>query len=69
MRKFPAYYRLFEVLYREKREATPDELDIIQGKTLVSEGWANRYISDLESVNNNIREMFEKQAAASLVRY
>ncbi|KAJ7853489.1 hypothetical protein B0H14DRAFT_2580348 [Mycena olivaceomarginata] len=68
MRKFPAYYRLFEVLYREKREATPDELDIIRGKTLVSEGWANRYISDLESVNNNIHEMFEKQAAASLVR-
>jgi hypothetical protein len=68
MHRFPMYYRLFEVLYHKKREATPDELDIIRGKTLVSEGWANQYISDLESVNNNIRKMFEKQAAASLVR-
>jgi hypothetical protein len=68
MRLFPAHYRLYEVLVKESRPPTTDELEIIQGRKAMDKLTAEQYCEKLDNISNNIRDMLERQAATNQVQ-
>jgi hypothetical protein len=68
-RHFAAHFRLYELIQRHKTSPTSEELDIMQGKTVLDGNVARKYLEDLERIDNNIRDMFEKQSAAAEVYF
>ncbi|KAJ7932220.1 hypothetical protein B0H13DRAFT_1520766, partial [Mycena leptocephala] len=62
---FIAHYRLFKVLNGRDTPPTDVELAVARGKTPMTPELAAEYLQSLESISSNIREMFQKQAAAS----
>jgi hypothetical protein len=68
-RHFAAHFRLYELIQRRKTPPTSEELDIMQGKTVLDGNIARKYLEDLERIDKNIRDMFEKQSAAAEVYF
>lgn len=66
-RSFDAHYRLYEVLNKRRDPPTEDEMAIACGKKSLEPDVAKQYVEKLEDINNNIRVMFEKQAALGQV--
>ncbi|KAJ7845133.1 hypothetical protein B0H14DRAFT_3455163 [Mycena olivaceomarginata] len=65
---FIAHYRLYKVLNSRNGPPTDVELAVARGKTPVTAEMAAEYLQNLESISSNIKDMFEKQAAASEAR-
>ncbi|KAJ7773533.1 hypothetical protein B0H14DRAFT_3508775 [Mycena olivaceomarginata] len=65
---FIAHYRLYKVLNSRAGPPTDVELAVARGKTPVTAEMAAEYLQNLESISSNIKDMFEKQAAASEAR-
>jgi hypothetical protein len=68
MRNFAAHYRLYEILRKEKRQPTSEELDIIQGRKTMDKAKIKEYRDRLDNILHNIRDMLERQAASQRVR-
>jgi hypothetical protein len=55
------------VLSDRKVPPTDDELAFAQGRKSIPPEVATEYLVKLEQINQNVKEMFEKQAAATEV--
>ncbi|KAF7372351.1 Transposase-like protein [Mycena venus] len=62
---FLANYRLFKVLNSRDTPPTDVELALARGSMPMTPEKAIEYLAQLDSISNDIKEMFEKQAAAS----
>ncbi|KAJ7488756.1 hypothetical protein B0H11DRAFT_1912906 [Mycena galericulata] len=62
---FLAHYRLFKVLNGRGSPPTDVELALARGSAPMTPEKTAEYLEQLDSISNNIKEMFEKQAAAS----
>ncbi|KAJ8089159.1 hypothetical protein PM082_014407 [Marasmius tenuissimus] len=63
--KFPAHHRLFEVLKQRKTPPTAKEIQLANGTATIDPLTAEKYLQELQNIDNNIKAMFEKQAAAA----
>lgn len=66
-RHFPAHHRLFELLLKRDSPPTDDERAYANATRTLSSDVAKQYLEKLDAVNQNIKQMFERQAAASEV--
>jgi hypothetical protein len=64
---FVAHYRLYKVLNSRDAPPTEVELAVARGNTPVTAEMAAEYLQKLDSISTNIKEMFQKQGAASEV--
>lgn len=64
-KNFKAHFRLYQVLYHRKGPPTPDELALAHGTKTMDADTAAAYKKEVDKLNQNIKTMFEKQAAAA----
>lgn len=64
---FVAHHRLYKVLSARGTAPTDVELAIARGSTPMTPELAAEYLQSLDQISNNVKDMFEKQAAASQV--
>ncbi|KAJ7936811.1 hypothetical protein B0H13DRAFT_1589233, partial [Mycena leptocephala] len=62
---FVAHHRLYKVLSARGTAPTDVELAIARGSTPMTPELAAEYLQSLDQISNNVKDMFEKQAAAS----
>ncbi|KAJ7818118.1 hypothetical protein B0H14DRAFT_2601541 [Mycena olivaceomarginata] len=62
---FLAHYRLFKVLSGRREPPTEVELALARGSTPMTPETAAQYLERLDAISSSIKDMFEKQAAAS----
>lgn len=62
---FKAHFRLYQVLYHRPGPPTPDELALARGTKAMDADTAAAYKEEVDKLNQNIKTMFEKQAAAA----
>ncbi|KAJ7337592.1 hypothetical protein DFH08DRAFT_812914 [Mycena albidolilacea] len=62
---FVAHHRLYKVLLARGTAPTDVELAVAHGSTPITPEMAAEYLQSLDVISNNIKDMFEKQAAAS----
>ncbi|KAJ7794704.1 hypothetical protein B0H14DRAFT_3159008 [Mycena olivaceomarginata] len=62
---FVAHHRLYKVLLARGTAPTDVELAVARGSTPITPEMAAEYLQSLDVISNNIKDMFEKQAAAS----
>jgi hypothetical protein len=67
MRTFPAHWRLYQVLEKRDGPPTQEEIDIARGKKVMDKEAVKVYMEELDNISQNIRDMMERQAAASEV--
>ncbi|KAJ7215269.1 hypothetical protein C8J57DRAFT_1255549 [Mycena rebaudengoi] len=60
-----AHYRLFKVLNNRDGPPTSEELTLARRSAQMTPEMAVQYLEKLDAISNNIKEIFEKQAAAA----
>jgi hypothetical protein len=64
---FLAHYRLFKVLNNRDGPPTSEELALARRSAQMTPEMAVQYLEKLDAISNNVKEIFEKQAAAANV--
>ncbi|KAJ7892305.1 hypothetical protein B0H14DRAFT_2560359 [Mycena olivaceomarginata] len=60
-RRFPAHFRLCEVLNKRGGSPTTEEIQIANGKKAMDTVTAKKYLQELDNISHNIKFMLEQQ--------